>query len=67
METDSLLLEMMPFYEQEMLPVFDVLEQHFGLYCYKHLCTLFLVQHVHNQKLLILHSSFLLSGQLLHL
>ena len=37
---------MMLFYEQEMLPVFDVLEQYFGLYCYKHLCTLFLVQHM---------------------
>ena len=47
-----------------MLPVFNVLEQHFDVYCYKHLCALFLVQHVHYQKLLILHSSFLLSGSI---
>ena len=53
MENDSLLLEMILFSVQEMFPVFDVLEQHFGLYCYKHLCTLLLVQHVHYQKLLI--------------
>ena len=54
METDFLLPDMMLFSVYQMLPVFDVLVQHFGLYCDKHLCALLLVQCVYYQKLMVL-------------